>query len=334
MEFFLEYAKQSARSFLGTDEVVKRDPSMHFHLRRDTTPSICYDDCNSAYKIGLSDGDNTDNLCNENGSFMQVYNICLDCVKDNSDSSKDSVEKDVQDEFKQFLDKCKDKGSATSVAADKKIVPSSACAKCATTVLTDYTGGHITVVLGTKTGAQTASLSNFFTVTRTVSTTETVRPGGGSKDDDGPSTAVIVGPVVPSVILLAAVAFFGFRWWKRRRTPKAVETPMSSPLPPPPPADAAEPEPKVEYKAQLPSEESITESTRAVDNQYPCQGVPDLHDPSSNAPLLQGGSSGWRLAETSRSQFASSASKSQPSVSSTCPFSGEVEVQAVPRQQS
>ncbi|KAF5009620.1 hypothetical protein FDECE_4170 [Fusarium decemcellulare] len=253
MEFLLEYARKSTRSFLGADEVVKRDPSIHFHLRRDTTPSICYDDCNSAYKIGLSDGDNTDNLCNQNGSFMQVYNICLDCVKDNSDSSKDSVEEDVQDEFKQFLDKCKNKGSATSVAADKKIVPSSACDKCVTTVLTDYTGGHITVVLGTKTGAQTASLSNFFTVTRTVSTTETVRPGGGSKDDDGPSTAVIVGPVVPSVILLAAIAFFGFRWWKRRRTPKAVETPMSSPLPPPS-ANAAEPEPKVEYKAQLPSD--------------------------------------------------------------------------------
>lgn len=114
----------------------------------------------NAYKIGLSDGDKTDRLCAEDGSFMQVYNICIDCVKENSDSTKDTVNADIQNEFKQFLDKCKDSESASTIAPNKIAIPTTSCAGCATTVLTDYTGGVITVVLGTKTGAATASLSS------------------------------------------------------------------------------------------------------------------------------------------------------------------------------
>lgn len=114
----------------------------------------------NAYKIGLSDGDKAERLCAENGSFIQVYNICIDCVKENSDSTKDTVNADIQNEFKQFLDKCKDAESASTIAPDKNAIQATSCAGCATTVLTDYTGGVITVVLGTKTGAATASLSS------------------------------------------------------------------------------------------------------------------------------------------------------------------------------
>lgn len=91
---------------------------------------------------------------------MQVYNICTDCVKENSDSTKDSVNAHVQSEFKQFLDKCKDSKSASTIEPNKIVIQTTSCARCATTVLTDYTGGVITVVLGTKTGAATASLSS------------------------------------------------------------------------------------------------------------------------------------------------------------------------------
>ncbi|UPL02524.1 hypothetical protein LCI18_013458 [Fusarium solani-melongenae] len=136
----------------------------------------------NAYKIGLSDGDKTDRLCAENGSFMQVYNICIDCVKENSDSTKDTVNADIRKEFKQFLDKCKNAESTSTIAPNKIVIQTTSCAGCATTVLTDYTGGVITVVLGTKTGAATASLS-----------------------------------IIPSFVFLACAAFFGVWWWKRRQ---------------------------------------------------------------------------------------------------------------------
>ncbi|KAJ3457520.1 hypothetical protein MRS44_014661 [Fusarium solani] len=213
-----------------------------------TTPAVCYDDCNSAYKIGLSDGDKAERLCAENGSFIQVYNICIDCVKENSDSTKDTVNADIQNEFKQFLDKCKDAESASTIAPDKNVIQATSCAGCATTVLTDYTGGVITVVLGTKTGAATASLSNFFTVTRTLKVTQTADPGSDSNDDSSNANIpIIVGSVIPSFVFLACAAFFGVWWWKRRqKQPKESKLAHVE--------GGSSEKPEVEYKAQLPSD--------------------------------------------------------------------------------
>ncbi|RTE78070.1 hypothetical protein BHE90_007450 [Fusarium euwallaceae] len=250
MDFLLQYAGQTWRSMFQPH--IQSNPTGHVHLRRDTTPAVCYDDCNNAYKIGLSDGDKTDRLCAENGSFMQVYNICIDCIKENSDSTKDTVNADVQNEFKQFLDKCKDSGSASTIAPNKNVIPTTSCAGCATTVLTDYTRGVITVVLGTKTGAATASLSNFFTVTRTLKVTQTAHPGSGSGSDsnDDSSNAnipIIVGSVIPSFVFLACAAFFGVWWWKRRqKQPKEQKLAHVE--------GGSSEKPEVEYKAQLPSD--------------------------------------------------------------------------------
>lgn len=47
MDFLLQYARQTWRSMFQPQVSVQSNPTEHLHLRRDTTPAICYDDCST-----------------------------------------------------------------------------------------------------------------------------------------------------------------------------------------------------------------------------------------------------------------------------------------------
>ncbi|RSL77824.1 hypothetical protein CEP51_008735 [Fusarium floridanum] len=281
------------RVFRGVSPVWRNALSSLF--RRDVAPAVCYNDCNGAYKIALSVG-KSDKLCDSNGSFMKVYNACISCIEENSDSTKTSLHDYVEPQFGQFISYCEgeDDTEPTTTFADPEVVvvtteedveptttiggfeplttensqiPSATtdCDGCITTALEDYRGSTIMIVLGTK----TVPTSSLLDIKQTVTYRGTGRPSSSATSEadrnepDSPSSpnlATIIGPVVPSVVLLIVFAFLGFRWYKKRERVKDQEAQIE-----------VDEEPKVE-KAQLHSD-CVSRPTYELEGSMPF--VPD-----------------------------------------------------------
>ncbi|PCD39264.1 hypothetical protein FGRA07_00535 [Fusarium graminearum] len=156
-------------------------------MRQSTTPAICYDDCNAAYRIAQSVGKSAE-LCRSNSSFQLAYESCKNCTEGNTEKEGINIQEDQSSQFSPYLD------------------------FCGRTVL--YTQGPQSI-------SETLEFK-----TQSTPETLPPRRGPISYDSkSGPNIATIVGPVVPSVVLLLLVGFLGFRWFKRRRASKAATGP-------------------------------------------------------------------------------------------------------------
>ncbi|EYB30926.1 hypothetical protein FG05_02257 [Fusarium graminearum] len=165
-------------------------------MRQSTTPAICYDDCNAAYRIAQSVGKSAE-LCRSNSSFQLAYESCKNCTEGNTEKEGINIQEDQSSQFSPYLDFCGNfsEGSLT-------VAPTSTPTDCAE--------------LYSTLKAPNLSQRRW----NTQSTPETLPPRRGPI-----SYATIVGPVVPSVVLLLLVGFLGFRWFKRRRASKAATGP-------------------------------------------------------------------------------------------------------------
>lgn len=87
---------------------------------------------------------------------MDLYNSCLDCIEDDALSSgTESSRNLVSPRLKQFADFCESSGSLTESESSPNTVNlntavSSKCVGCQTSIITDWQGDVLTVVLGTE----------------------------------------------------------------------------------------------------------------------------------------------------------------------------------------
>ncbi|KAH6984656.1 hypothetical protein BKA56DRAFT_581370 [Ilyonectria sp. MPI-CAGE-AT-0026] len=240
-------------------------PSNLLLSRQDAIPAVCYDGCDGAYKIALSQG-KTPALCAPGSAFVASYMMCTSCVQDNSDSTKNLVRDLIEPEFQQFLDYCDSEDSTpttTTINSDilastvKTVVDSSGEAQTSVVIVTIITTDEVT-----STTATPCSICTPLIYTDTVGTVHTVMVKPGLKDlpktESAPSQtspadepkpsgsnsnkAVIIGPVV-AVVVVILVLLAALFFWRRRRPKKNIS----------PPEDPPQEEPKYE-KAQLHSD--------------------------------------------------------------------------------
>ncbi|KAJ3457521.1 hypothetical protein MRS44_014662 [Fusarium solani] len=255
------------RALQGISPVWKNTPSGLF--RRDTTPAICYDDCDGAYKIALSFG-KSDQLCAKDSTFMRAYSSCTKCIEENSgDGGDGGIQSYVEPKFGQFINYCEGEGSKSAQEEDPQSSATTDCDGCITTAMEDYRGSTIMIVLGTKTVPTSSLLDIKQTVTYhetgQASSTATSETDHNEPDSPpGPDLATIVGPVVPSVVLLIVLTFLGFRWYKKRERINDQEAQIQP-----------DEEPKVE-KAQLHSN-CISRPTYELEGSTPF--IPDPISP-------------------------------------------------------
>ncbi|KAI8656754.1 hypothetical protein NCS56_01280300 [Fusarium sp. Ph1] len=263
------------RALQGVSPVWKKTPSGLF--RRDTTPAICYDDCDGAYKIALSFG-KSDQLCAKDSTFMRAYSSCTKCIEENSgDGGDGGIQGYVEPKFGQFINYCEGEDSKSAQEENPQSSATTDCDGCITTAMEDYRGSTIMIVLGTKTVPTSSlldkSVFRYVTVKQTVTYHETgqasstATSGTDRNEPDsppGPDIATIVGPVVPSVVLLIVLTFLGFRWYKKRERIKDQEAQIEP-----------DEEPKVE-KAQLHSD-CISRPTYELEGSTPF--IPDPISP-------------------------------------------------------
>lgn len=74
-------------------------------VRRETTPPMCYDDCNNAYLVAESVG-KTDALCHDGSSFNLMFDTCQGCIAAHSNGVAHVIDSYVQPVFAQFLNFC------------------------------------------------------------------------------------------------------------------------------------------------------------------------------------------------------------------------------------
>ncbi|KAM6516047.1 hypothetical protein FALCPG4_014232 [Fusarium falciforme] len=89
------------RALQGASPVWRNAPLGLF--RRDTATSVCFDDCDGAYKVALSTG-KTPKLCAKGSSFMLAYNSCVKCISENSEDGE--IQSYVEPKFGQFINYC------------------------------------------------------------------------------------------------------------------------------------------------------------------------------------------------------------------------------------
>lgn len=252
MAFLPEAVSRLGKRLLGTELFTLANTNRLF-MRQSTTPTICYGDCNAAYKIAQSVGKSVE-LCLSNSSFQLAYESCKNCTEGNTEKEGINIQEDQSSQFSPYLDFCGNfsEGSLT-------VAPTSTptdCVGCSVISTTDYKGRTVLYTQGPQSISETLEF-------KTQSTPETLPPRRGPISYDsksGPNIATIVGPVVPSVVLLLLVGFLGFRWFKRRRASKAATGPAPN-----------EEDPK-ESKPQLHSD-CITRPTFELEGSVPI--VPD-----------------------------------------------------------
>ncbi|KAG5661816.1 hypothetical protein KAF25_004055 [Fusarium avenaceum] len=235
MDFFLSFAKRT-REDLSRACPLEQMGSSQYLNRRDATPAICYDDCNGAYMIGQSMG-KTGKLCSKDSSFRQSYSKCRECIVENTDTSKDSAEDNLDPQFREFIDFCDgyDASSSSTDAATSIVLvtavrtqsvattSSSSCKVCSTMTITGYDGKLVRATIDLE--AVTRSFTDFSLSTPTTTSTST-STSDPSDPSSTPNLATIIGPVVPSFFLLLVLGFLAFRWYKRRQALKTQKGPV------------------------------------------------------------------------------------------------------------
>ncbi|UZP41018.1 hypothetical protein NXS19_008834 [Fusarium pseudograminearum] len=83
---------------------------------RDVTPAVCFGDCNGAYKIAQSVG-KSDKLCKDGSPFQNSQDLCLQCIEDNIEGTKQTKRDYVEPKFQQFNDFCKGKDTTSATTA-------------------------------------------------------------------------------------------------------------------------------------------------------------------------------------------------------------------------
>ena len=76
-------------------------------MKRDVTPAVCYDTCNSAFRVAQGVG-KIDALCEEDSAFLRAYGACETCVNGNTNSTRVPIREYVQPRFEEFLVFCED----------------------------------------------------------------------------------------------------------------------------------------------------------------------------------------------------------------------------------
>ncbi|KAM0200019.1 hypothetical protein ACHAQI_011881 [Fusarium lateritium] len=227
MDSFLHFIKR-VRGGLSEAFSLEHSALTHHFSRREVTPAICYDDCNGALKIAQSMGREND-LCVKDSSLNRTYSLCLNCIVDNSDMSRDSAQEFLEPQFGQFIDYCNNYGaSASSTNIETSIVLVTAvrstrpsCKVCSTMTITGYDGQLVRATIDLE--AITTSFGDISLSAPTSTPTDTPEPPSSSQ---GPNLATIIGPVVPSLFLLCVLGFLAFRWYKRRQASKTQEGPV------------------------------------------------------------------------------------------------------------
>ncbi|TWU72751.1 hypothetical protein ED733_002180 [Metarhizium rileyi] len=82
----------------------KDKKACHRH-KRDVAPSQCFDICNNAIVIAESIG-KSDALCEDGSSFRQVYDDCVNCIKDSSNGNSTGATDFINEKFAQYLNFC------------------------------------------------------------------------------------------------------------------------------------------------------------------------------------------------------------------------------------
>lgn len=166
---------------------------------------------NAAYRIAQSVGKNP-KLCSEESRFKTSYDLCLECLNDNTNDNSRTVQDYVSPQFGPFLEYCDDLGELPTVTP-------TACEACSVVSTMDFRGRPVVYTLGPQSITETLEVSGIIT-SATPSPSFTPKLGE-PEPESGPDIAKIVGPVVPSVVLVMLLGFLGLRWFKQRQARKA-----------------------------------------------------------------------------------------------------------------
>ncbi|KAH7161019.1 hypothetical protein EDB81DRAFT_755607 [Dactylonectria macrodidyma] len=233
-------------------------------LVRAVLPETCYDDCNAAYKIAQTYG-KTPELCASGSSFSNAYSICTSCVKENEETTVDTVREVVEPQFAQFLAYCRglDAVAATSaptvvtvtksndahatsvvlvtITVSTERTPKTPCTICTPLTFTNPNGYVVTVMVkpGLKSFPTSQSPSATSSSDKPSPTSSADKP---SQSGSNSSKATIIGPVV-AVMIVIIIFLSAFFFWRHHRSKKHANTPEDPP----------QAEPKYE-KAQLHSD--------------------------------------------------------------------------------
>ncbi|KAF4948537.1 hypothetical protein FSARC_13709 [Fusarium sarcochroum] len=179
------------------------ESTTHQHSRR-VVPAVCYDECDSAYKLALSYG-KKDTLCAKDSGFRTLYDSCNECL--DKETTDDTQREYVEPQFEQFIDFCKN--------ATEEEPSITATITGAENSKTTVTASRTTICAGCSNRSKKCFSRENDNNHTNAHVHRHIR--GQRIDDSGPKIATIVGPVVPSVVVLILAAALGFLWYRRRQ---------------------------------------------------------------------------------------------------------------------